>query len=427
MKARTLPGREPLLCGYGEADITPPLGVDLCGYGFYLDRKAQGIRDALKARALRLSRGGADLLIVSCDLLVHWIGSSDEIRAEIGRRLGLPRSSVLLTSSHTHSGPATRSMPGLGEADPAYRAGLPSKIIEAAERADRDLRPGAAAWAFETIEPIGLNRRTMDFRDIDPVLKTIVFDRGGDKVHLWSYACHAVVLGRQSLVSADWPGAAAAALEARGRRGVFLQGFCGDIDPVTQHDRWGEGTDEDLALYGEIIARRLVKAEGRAEAVEDPILQAAEARIDLPLQAYEAARIRRFAAAFIRRYSRFPGAARFADDWETRAIKERAAVRANPRLEDVPVQAMAIGKIKLAALPGEVYSAYTAGLRRDFDPLIPVGYANGVVGYIPTRQAYADPLDYGAWCAPAFYGTFPFRPDVGAVLTRSVRRLLRGF
>jgi hypothetical protein len=48
------------------------------------------------------------------------------------------------------------------------------------------------------------------------------------------------------------------------------------------------------------------------------------------------------------------------------------------------------------------------------------------VGYVPTSQAYDDPSDYAAWCAPMIYGIFPFRPDAGAILLKRVRALLRG-
>jgi hypothetical protein len=43
--------------GYGERLITPPMGVDLSGYGFYLDRKAGAVLDDLKVRAVHLADG----------------------------------------------------------------------------------------------------------------------------------------------------------------------------------------------------------------------------------------------------------------------------------------------------------------------------------------------------------------------------------
>jgi neutral ceramidase len=413
-----------LLCGYGEAAITPPREADLCGYGFYLDRKAERVGDPLKVRALYLRRGEASVVIVACDLIGLGVETSDGLRDEIGLRLGLPRAGVMLACTHTHSGPATVSMPGLGDALPAYIAILARRIAATAEHAECDARPARASWAVETIEPIGFNRRTLDFRGVDADLKTLVFDRGGERIHLWSYACHAVVLGPKPNVSADWPGAAARALEAKGRRGLFLQGFCGDIDPVSQRNRWGEGTKDDLALYGGLAASRLIKAERHLRPIEEPAIRALEGRVDLPIQVYNPKRIRRFAAAFAEMYKAFPGGPRFAEDWMRRALAGRKDAGRDPLVRDVPVQAMGLGPVRLAGLPGEVFSEYGPALRRSRDPLFPVGFANGVVGYIPTRRAYSDPTDYAAWCAPMFYRLFPFQPDAGARLMIRARSLL---
>jgi hypothetical protein len=54
-----------LRVGYGEKVITPPLGIDLCGYGFYLGRKAESVLDDLKARALVLQSGDQSLVLIS--------------------------------------------------------------------------------------------------------------------------------------------------------------------------------------------------------------------------------------------------------------------------------------------------------------------------------------------------------------------------
>jgi hypothetical protein len=85
---------------------------------------------------------------------------------------------------------------------------------------------------------------------------------------------------------------------------------------------------------------------------------------------------------------------------------------------------MAVGPVRLAGLPGEVFTDFGSALRRGRDPLFPVGFANGDIGYIPTRRAYADPTDYAAWCAPMFYQLFPFREDAGERLVASVNRIL---
>ena len=58
MSSGSCDGKASLLCGYGEAAITPPRDADLCGYGFFLDRKAeQRRRSAESSRALSAPGG----------------------------------------------------------------------------------------------------------------------------------------------------------------------------------------------------------------------------------------------------------------------------------------------------------------------------------------------------------------------------------
>ena len=46
-----------LRIGFGKRKITPPKGVDLCGYGYYLDRKVKEVRDDLWCRTIVLEQG----------------------------------------------------------------------------------------------------------------------------------------------------------------------------------------------------------------------------------------------------------------------------------------------------------------------------------------------------------------------------------
>jgi hypothetical protein len=160
---------------------------------------------------------------------------------------------------------------------------LPSLILDAAGRALSDVRETEFAFASEILEPIGYNRRTGMFSPLDATLAIGCLRRGSVSIFLLNYACHAVVLGRSPRVSADWPGAAVRAVEARGHKALFFQGFCGDIDPVTNRNRWGEGDAGDLKLYGAIIADRAVKSAGRARFSADIRLGVAEERVRIPL------------------------------------------------------------------------------------------------------------------------------------------------
>jgi len=414
-----------LLVGYGERTITPPLGVDLCGYGFYLDRKAEGVLDDLKVRALYLKNGGRALLLTSCDLIGLTVEFCDEVRAAAAAAQQIPAAHILLSATHTHSGPATQPLPGLGEVDAASTKKIRKSVLEAAADASSDLQESDFSVAFEAIEAIGYNRRRNDFSGIDPVLKAGIFRTGREKIYLLNYACHPVVFGPQKNISADWPGTLVRAVEKSGQRAVFFQGFCGDIDPVTQLNRWGRGTIEDLNFYGELLRQRLEKAEKFAVLQADTGLAAVEKRLTLPLQVYDRRRIEREAASFLEKNARFPGAQRFAEEWRKLALKNRDSFARSPLLKNVPVQAMTIGQLKILGLPGEIFSGIGLNLQKSHRPLMPVGYANGDIGYIPTRKAYRDATDYACYCAPMFYQLFPFTPEIEGIFLRESRKLLR--
>lgn len=415
-----------LTVGYGERTITPPLGVDLAGYGFYLERRAESVLDDLVCRAVCVRAGGRALLLIACDLIGFTVEEADAIRAALAAAHGLPRQAVLLAATHTHCGPATQPMPGLGEVDEPYMARLRGLVAEAAAEAVASARPAGFARALEAIEPLGYNRRRKDFRGVDNVLKAVVFTTAERRLYLLNYACHAVVFGRRRHVSADWPGAVVREIEKAGDRAVVFQGFCGDIDPVLQMNRWGEGTPDDLGDIADLVRRRLARA-GRyaARPAGQVVLAAREDRIDIPLTVPGKRAIERQAAAFARTYAQFPGADRFAEDWRRRALEAAPAMRRDPAVRNVPVQALAIGGLRMAALPGEFFSEIGLKLRRTFDPLLPVGYANGNIGYIPTDRDYRDRTDYACYCAPMFYGLFPFAPGIERTFLTAARRALR--
>lgn len=424
-----------LQAGYGEKVITPPLGTELTGYGFYLGRRAESVLDDLKVRALVLGSGKAKLAILSFDLIGFTVDFSDSLRSAVAGALGIRRENVLVACTHTHTGPATQPLPGLGEIDPGYMKTLPDAACAAAEAAAADMREASPSLACEALEPIGFNRRARNFDGIDPVLKAARFARPGGPVLLLNYACHAVTWGRLPAVSADWPGAAVRSVESRGGKALVLQGFCGDIDPVSNLNRWGAGEAEDLALYGEIVAGRAFKAFARKAAppkgdplsTEDPgpfKLVAVEKRIRVPVVAPEKDEIARMAHTFLELNEGFPRAERFAREWEDRALSRRAGIAAHPWVDHVPVQALAIGDLKVIALPGEVFSSYSLKLGKEFPGLLTVGYANGNIGYLPPREAFDNPGDYAAAFAPMFYTVFPFSQDIEDLVLEAAREVL---
>jgi hypothetical protein len=114
----TLMGR----AGFAKVPITPPLGVELAGYGVYLGRRATEVHDDLFARALALEDDeGERVLLLSLDLL----GLSWELNEAIAAR-----SSFLRTVVTTIFGPYIGYLPDRDDfAARCYAATLVPRIL----------------------------------------------------------------------------------------------------------------------------------------------------------------------------------------------------------------------------------------------------------------------------------------------------------
>jgi len=413
-----------LRAGYGEIDITPPLGTDLAGFGFYLDRRATIIRDSLKARALGLESGEDRVLIIALDLLSLAVDFADRCRRQISARTGVPFKNILLACTHTHSGPAVQPLPGLGKISREYVRKLPAALLAASRQALPKMQEAEFGFHAEAVEPIGYNRRLSSFSPLDPWLKVGIFRQKKHSIFLLNYACHAVTLGPTKEISSDWPGAAVSELEKAGHRALVLQGFCGDIDPVTYLNRRLGATREDYYLAGKIIAARALKSIRYTTWKKNMALQAAENRIRLPLSVFPRENLDLETAAALEANQQFPHAARMIRLWRKKIEKHYETLAASPWLDNVPVQAIKVGEMPILGLPGEAFCSLGLKLGEKFPGLMAAGYANGDVGYLPTAEAYLDSADYACYCAPKFYGLFNFTPAVESVLIEESSRIL---
>ena len=93
-------------------------------------------------------------------------------------------------------------------------------------------------------------------------------------------------------------------------------------------------------------------------------------------------------------------------------------------MDDVPLQAVGLGDLRIMAVPGEIFSGYGMKLAAKWPKLMTFGYANGNIGYVPMKKTFRTPNDYACYCAPKFYDLFAFAPEVEAVLLRECAGLL---
>ncbi len=217
-------------------------------------------------------------------------------------------------------------------------------------------------------------------------------------------------------------------IEKRGNKAIFLQGFCGDIDPFTNKVKWGSGTEEDINFYGEHIASRLLKLEKHAVPFENPFVSSMEKRIKLPFQLLKTEEeLQEEMKNLTNLHEDDEKYKRFLKDWFEEAVKNKLPqLKNNPYLENVPIQIIKIGELKLIGYPGEVFCEIGLTLREKFYPVFPCGYANGDIGYIPTKETYENLNDYACYIAPKSYNCFPFSSEIENIFLNETETLLKG-
>ena len=194
--APTPPTREAVLhAGIGRADITPYPGLGLAGNGPE-GKRAVGYRTRLYARAILLQDpAGERVALVVADLPHISILLHREVAARVRRAIGMGVDRLILSATHTHSGPGhfyeTHQLNGITSRVPGYDTTvvrfLADAIAQAVTDAANDLHPARLAWRAMPVWGHTRNRMYDAFRrnaplespfgpapsDLDPARKSV--------------------------------------------------------------------------------------------------------------------------------------------------------------------------------------------------------------------------------------------------------------
>src|SRR5688572_25783753 len=223
--------------GAAATAITPPEGTPLAGY--YSQRGTKTVLDDIYAKAIVLRAGDTRAALVVCDLISLPRHVVTEARRQIEAATGIPGGHVMLSATHTHTGPALFRESALDELVGAtsdlgrrYTEKLPELIARSVARANQKLAPARAAAAVGKEEGISFNRRfhmkdgTVSWNPakrhpgivrpagpIDPDVGVVYFDtpKNAPVATYVNFALHPDTVGGEG-VSADYPGVLATAL-----------------------------------------------------------------------------------------------------------------------------------------------------------------------------------------------------------------------
>jgi hypothetical protein len=376
-----------LKAGAARAEITPPTGYAMWGYGSRHDQPSAGVLDALHARALVLAVGTEKVAIVSLDLgRAPTRQSTAAIRAKV-KAAGIEH--VFLCASHTHHGPVLE-LDDWPDAKTSYVRGLETKLSELILEANRALKPARLGVASKEVP---LNRNRHSRRDDKPVDRELLVvclqDADGKPIATAvNFAAHATMTSEKvRKFSADYPGALAALVEKEtGAPCLFLQGAAGDLSTNPGENAGPEKFGQALGREALALAKT-VKCEEPAErtlAVKEEDF-AFPSRVDLG----NALLRRMYEAAF------FPKLVEFYEREYREGVRPHLTV------------ALLDGRIGFVGVSGEFFCGHALSLKRRalLEHLLFLGYCNDYQQYFPTIEA-ASEGGYGAdpTMAPAEVG-----------------------
>ncbi len=410
-----------LRAGVATEDITPALGIPLAGY--YHERRAEAVLDPLFCRALVLEAEGSRLALVTLDLIEVPRAVTDAAREQIAGQSGIPAERVMISATHTHTGPVLiwpgelSAIPGApSPAVLAYTEALPGKIAGAVHRAVEQLQPARLSVARGRCEELTYNRRYI-LRDgsvgwnpgkrnpnivrpagpSDPEVALLYLEQPNatgpaHSLATWvNFAMHTDTTGG-SRISADWPGALGRVLagyHGPDHQTLVSLGACGNLNHLDFGWSWpqsGVAEQQRIAtllgaavfrLYKQLQPLPAAPPRGKRDLVE----------LELPAVSAEdlvAARAT-VAAAHDDRGGNFLALVR------AQRILDVAARQGRPLRAEV--QVLAWGRdLAWVGLPGEIFTELGLAIkqRSPFPHTLVVSLANENIGYVPDRRSYLE-------------------------------------
>lgn len=414
--------------GAATSNITPPLGELIVGN--WEPISATNIHDELHARCLVLDDGNVKLAFVLCDNVGIPVEVFDAAKQHVHDATGLPTSHMLMAATHTHSattaGGPCRVIRETELTD--YQKFLAHRISDGVRRALAQLEPARIAWGSIDEPSEVFNRRwyvkdaallTNPFGGLDqvrmnPPQGSAALDRpagptdpeicfvsvqsldGRPIALLANYSLHYVGGVRAGDVSADYFGYFAKFIEKKlGATeqsppfvGILSNGTSGDVNNINFREPSSRkySSYEKMQEVAEKVASRVYEAHQQLEFHDWVPLGAAERRLTL--------KVRQPTPEMLKHFEEIAAN----DNQEPARRQGREAIYAEriARLKDVPdevqipLQAVRIGDLGIAAIPFETFAETGLEIkdRGPFGQTFTIELANGSYGYLPTPDQH---------------------------------------
>lgn len=367
-----------------KVDITPSGSKWLAGYPA---RQSTGVHDRLFHRVVAIDDGTTQFFLASSDLCLFAPSVYDEFATRLKRETGIDPVHVWWTVTHTHAAPEVGPhgmikllMPERynHEPDREYTEFVEKSLIEAIKDARAKLQPARLA-AGTGFSAANINRRARDPAGrislglnpdgpTDRQIGLIRLERldGAPIALIANYSMHGTALGPpNTLISGDAPGTVADYVEEKlGAPMLFINGAAGDLAPIytVQDDFKAAHITEFNVLLGDRI---LAANRAIATASSGIRLRAGEKIVETPR--------------------------RKGFGWDAGIGNYLKA--GEPGTILLPVRFLVLNEdLALWSAPVELFCEISIDVRgrSPFRNTFYFGYANGWLGYLPTRRAFSE-------------------------------------
>jgi len=428
-----LAGAESWQAGTARLKITPGKPIWMAGFAAR-NHPAEGTLHDLWAKVLVLEdRHGQRAALITSDVCGFSKAAYETIVAELGKQCRLERSQIMLTYSHTHTGPALREclqdyypMNEQQRADvEQYSRELETKLVAAVANAFSQMRP-ATLWAGEGTTGFAVNRRNNREAEVPKLLAEgtplkgpvdhqvpvlAVGEPGKDlRAVLFGYACHTSSLAIYQW-SGDYAGFAQIELEKSrpGAQAMFFQACGGDQGAAPRR------TVELCEKYGRMLAQAVDETLKKPMRPLAARLQTAFEFVDLPFE-------RSLTAEELNEYVRKGG---LYGRWAQRMLQQMAEGKAMAKSHPYAVLVWKLGDQLWISLAGEPVVDYGLALKARFGPRTWAnGFAHDLTAYIPSTRVWNEGGYEGGALGEYGLPAMRWAPDVEQRILKCVERLV---
>ena len=363
-----------LFVGSSRLDITPPLGFSLAGYG---GRTSVGIHAPVYARTLVVSNGQSKLVLISLEVLAITKELSEAVNEAIRLELPLEDRQIMLTATHTHSGPGGLGLLfwerlAAGPFDRGYFDWIVKRIVEGVLMANEGLKPSTLSSHRLDAEDLVVNRIS-PVGASDSELQVLIFKSLDESqtTFLVNFAAHPTVLrSHNRLVSGDFPGVLSRVLEEdEGSVTLYTNGA--GADQKARPPEVGNVYERTEAM-GRLLAERIHSSQQPILLTDQVTLSSAKILLSLPPPQPKVGVRRRLPA------------------WIGHLLLD----------DETSLQFFKINDLTLVGIPGDLGSEigldWKERARRQGKDIMVVSMANDYIGYIMPSFYYDKPVHEAA-------------------------------